>query len=89
MGYKIYLLEIKANRPKLEYAKRLWNPLIPKCNSLVAKACPAKSRIILNPPRKSKKARETTLLGPSSVGVPRWRRKGAPREERPYKIVTQ
>jgi hypothetical protein len=73
MGFIIYLLEIKAKnakRPKLEYAQRLWNPWIPKCNSLVAKACPAKSRIIPNPPRKSKKAKETGLIKqPSSSSL--------------------
>jgi hypothetical protein len=38
-------------------AQRLWNALIPNCNGLVANPCPAKSRIIPNRRRKSKKAK--------------------------------
>ncbi len=41
----------------------LWNALIPKCNSLVANVCPAKSRIIPNQRRKSKKAKGKRAIG--------------------------
>jgi hypothetical protein len=56
----------KTNRHGLDrkYFDGLWNPLIPKHNALVAKPCPAKSRIIPNQRGKSKKAKGRTTKGP-------------------------
>ena len=59
MGYKFIFAKIKAKTKLTDrvHSTQLWNALIPKCNGLVAKACPAKSRIIPNQRRKSKKAK--------------------------------
>ncbi len=60
MSYKIYLVENQGETKltlRFHETQELWNALIPKCNALVAKPIPAKSRIIPNQWRKSKKAR--------------------------------
>jgi len=60
MGYKFIFSKIKAKTKVtacVQQTQSCWNALIPKGDGLVAKACPAKSRIIPNQCRKSKKAK--------------------------------
>lgn len=56
MGYKCIVSKIKQIA-LLTCVPSLWKRWIPKGNSLVANANPAKSRIIPNQHRKSKKAK--------------------------------
>jgi len=61
-----YYLEIKAKTNSkslvLKTARQLWDSLIPNNYAVVAKASPAKSRIIPNAQRKSKKAKGEQIM---------------------------